>query len=65
VRFTDKPVLPVLDEDGVVRQALVTHRRGGLVHCFITRGTGATVLLWLPVERVLDGHERLQELTPD
>jgi hypothetical protein len=53
VRFTGKPVLPVLDEDGVVRRALVTHRRGDLVHCFITRGTGATHVLWLPVERVV------------
>jgi hypothetical protein len=64
VRFTDKPVLPVLDEDGVVRQARVTHRRGDLVHCFITRGTGATYVLWLPLDRVVDGHEHLEHLLP-
>jgi hypothetical protein len=64
VRFFDKPVLPVLDTDGVVRQALVTHRRGDEVHCFITRGTGATHVVWLPIDRVLDGREGLDDLRP-
>jgi hypothetical protein len=50
VRFDRCPVLPFLDDDGVIRTARLLAQRRGRVYVMVTRDVGATHLLWRDVD---------------
>lgn len=53
MRFDRCPVLPFVDDDGQVREALVLARRDDRVCLKVTRDVGMTHLLWRPDKRLV------------